>query len=261
MTLLALTAVRSPGVSTAALALALSWPTPSLLVEADPAGSALHTGFLRNRGSLERGLLGAALAARQRPGPTAVLEHAVRLDQDGRRLLIAGLTEPGQAAVVTAGWPALLSALRALPAAQVRHDVLVDAGRLGHRDAPTAVLADADLIILAVRPKPGEVHFTRSHAQALRQQLPGASVAALVIGYARDMPGATLSALFAQAEVPVLGALPHDESGAAVLRGDRAFDRGADRTALLRSARALAERVAALGAPASREGARDVAVR
>lgn len=251
MTLIALTSVRSPGVSTATLALALSWPTASLLVEADPAGSTLHTGFLRHRGTLDRGLLGAVLAARQRPNPTAVLEHAARLDEHGRRLLIAGLTEPGQSAVAAAGWPALLTALRALREAQVEHDVLIDAGRLGHRDTPHALLSGADLLLLLARPEPGEVHFTRAHAELIRHQMPQARMAVLAIGTARDLTGPAISVLFAEAGIPVLGTLAHDQAGAAVLRGTRPFGPGSQRGALLRSARALAPVLRTAAAPSA----------
>ncbi|MHB8341736.1 MAG: hypothetical protein ACYDB7_11270, partial [Mycobacteriales bacterium] len=54
----------APGASTTALALALVWPRPILLVECDPAGGDLLAGYLAGADPPGGGLLGLALAAR-----------------------------------------------------------------------------------------------------------------------------------------------------------------------------------------------------
>ena len=60
MAVIALTSASgSPGVTTTALGLALSWPRPVLLVEADPTGaSGLLAGYFRGARYYESGLPG-----------------------------------------------------------------------------------------------------------------------------------------------------------------------------------------------------------
>src|SRR5215213_8433495 len=65
MSLVVLTSASgSPGVTTTALGLALSWPRPVLLVEADPTGaSGLLAGYFRGARYYESGLVEVALSA------------------------------------------------------------------------------------------------------------------------------------------------------------------------------------------------------
>lgn len=64
----------SPGVTTTALGLALSWTRPVILVEADPTGgSALLAGYLRGTTTPPDSLIDLALAHRE-----GTLEAAVR---------------------------------------------------------------------------------------------------------------------------------------------------------------------------------------
>ena len=240
--MIALTAAKSPGVTTAAIALTLTWPRPCLLLEADPAGSDLHTGLLRSRGRLDRGLLAAALAVRSRPDPAAVLAQATTLDHEvGERLLITGLTDPAQAPALEPAWSDLASALRALPRAGIPHDVLIDAGRLGHRYQPTPLLAACDAVLLLVRPHVTHLHHTLAHIPALRP--PSAAAPRLLlasVGDSRHLPEGRLRDLAAERGAVYLGQIPEDARAAQILGGAGELGRGIERTALLRGARALA---------------------
>ena len=58
-------AAGSPGVTTSALGLALTWPRPVLLIEADPTGgSAMLAGFFRGTTPHTAGLIDLAWAQR-----------------------------------------------------------------------------------------------------------------------------------------------------------------------------------------------------
>ena len=58
-------AAGSPGVTTSALGLALTWPRPVLLIEADPTGgSAMLAGFFRGTTAQTAALIDLAGAAR-----------------------------------------------------------------------------------------------------------------------------------------------------------------------------------------------------
>lgn len=252
MAVIALSSAKSAGASTTALALTLTWPRPILLIEADPAGSDLHTGFLRSRGRLDRGLLGAAMAVRRHTDPAALLEQATTLDERGERLLITGLTDPAQSPVAAAAWPALAAALRALPALGVHHDVILDCGRLDHRHAPAPLLTGADTIVLVLRPTITQLHRTLTHLPALRPSPPAPAPRLLLaaVGTSREVSEKTLRTLAAEAGAGYLGALPEDERAAAILSGHTPAGPALERTTLLRAARALAATLAADAASA-----------
>ena len=252
MAVIALCSAKSAGATTSALALTLTWPRAALLVEADPAGSDLHPGFLRSRGRLERGLLAAAMAVRRQAGPAALLEQATTLDARGERLLITGLTDPAHSAVAAAAWSELSGALRALPALGVHHDVILDCGRLGHRHEPTPLLTGADTVVLVLRPTITQVHRTLTHLPALRPSPPAPAPRLLLAAIGTgEVDEKTLRTLSAEAGAGYLGALPEDQRAAAILAGHGEAGRGLERTALLRSARALATTLATV-APAPR---------
>ena len=64
MSLIVLTSASgSPGVTTTALGLALGWPRPAVLVEADPTGgSAIAAGYLRGEVVPPEAMIDLALA-------------------------------------------------------------------------------------------------------------------------------------------------------------------------------------------------------
>ena len=132
----------SPGVTTLAVALALTWPRPVLLVDADPGASqAVLAGYLTGRSAGGKGLLRVAEAHRDRRDlREAVVDQCLTLaETDGdRRLFLPGFTRPGSAGHFAGVWEDLADAFDRL--GDVDLDVVVDAGRLGPLGLPPALL-------------------------------------------------------------------------------------------------------------------------
>jgi hypothetical protein len=241
MALVAFTSLRSPGTTTATLAAALTWPRASMLVEADPVGSALHTGFLRSRGVLDRGLFNVGLAGRRDENPRLLLEQATQLDEQGQRLLVTGLTEPAQAASLVSLWPIMARMLRSATGAVFAHDVLVDVGRLGHRYTPSPVLQLADAIVVFSRAEPGELHGTLAAVPQLRGEAGSAPLILLAaIGSDPDLSDRRLQDLARGVGCTYAGAIPWDVKAADQLAGRAERGRGLERSALMRGAQTLA---------------------
>src|SRR5689334_6097714 len=117
-------AAGSPGVTTTAVAMALGWPRPVVLVEADPTGGlGILAGFLHGDREYDGGLTNVARSPRN-------LEDAVR---DNLRplgstsMLLSGLRGHHQAAALRDLWQPLLAVLAGLEASGL--DAIVDAGR------------------------------------------------------------------------------------------------------------------------------------
>ena len=104
MTVIALASAKgSPGVTTATLALAATWPGRALLVEADPAGGDVLAGYGRGELPPAPGLLELATAARRELTPRDLLAHSRPLDDQARLRLLAGVSRPGAAGHRRAG--------------------------------------------------------------------------------------------------------------------------------------------------------------
>jgi hypothetical protein len=88
----------SPGVTTTALALALTWPRPVVVAECDPAGGSILSGLFAGHLSAPRGLLGVALDAGRGAGAVAsdLSEHLSSLDDSGNKMFLAGINDPRQ---------------------------------------------------------------------------------------------------------------------------------------------------------------------
>src|SRR4051794_2441800 len=82
MALIVLTSASgSPGVTNSAVGLALTWPRPALLVEADPTGgSSVLAGYLRGQTNPTASLIDLALAHRQGQLEPTIPEAAVRIE-------------------------------------------------------------------------------------------------------------------------------------------------------------------------------------
>ena len=131
----------APGVTTTALAIALTWPRPVIVAECDPGGGDILAGLFAGHLPAPRGLIGAAFEAGR--GPAAVTaelgKQLAPLDDSGRRRFLAGITDPRQAASLAPVWPAIAAAL-----GNQDCDVIADCGRLdAGAGQPLSVLADA----------------------------------------------------------------------------------------------------------------------
>lgn len=153
MAILVLTSCSgAPGVTTVAVGLALCWPRPVLLVDADPGASqAVLAGYLAGRSANGKGLLRVAEAHRDRRNlREAVVDQCLGLgDGDGdRRLFLPGFTRPGSAAHFAGVWDDLAETFDRLD--DVDLDVIVDAGRLGPLGLPPALLERTALTIVVL---------------------------------------------------------------------------------------------------------------
>ncbi len=206
----------SPGVTTSALALALGWPRPVTLVEADPTGgSSILAGFFK--GTVDHpGLLQLMVAHRQ--GQLAPTLPSVLLPLEGSPAkLLAGTRSHDQALGVDGLWTPLLAVLRDL-VATTGQDVIVDAGRLGLDGCPLPLITGGDVTALVVGSSLPEVAAARSWATSLHERAAGA-LGVLVVGEGRPYSAKEVANALG---LDLLGVVPFDPAHAAV------YSRGAD---------------------------------
>ena len=140
---------HAPGVTTTALGLALAWPRPVLLVDADRTPTqAVLAGYLRGEHPGQRGLGRLLQAVRERRGIAEVLDDETielppLLASDEPPRLLPGFPHPGVVDLFATAWPDLMAALTARDG-----DVLIDAGRIGAEGLPAAVTQRADLVLV-----------------------------------------------------------------------------------------------------------------
>ena len=178
-------AAGSPGVSTTALGMALTWPRPVLLVEADPSGSsAILAGYLRGT-SDHVGLVDLVMAHRSGLLSEALPRMVMRLDgEQGRVSVLVGSRSHDQAAGLARLWEPLVGVLRELSADG--QDVIVDAGRLGLASWPRPLVAHSDVTALVTRSSLPALVAARSWAAALAEDvLPGHEARLLMVGEGR----------------------------------------------------------------------------
>ncbi|MFD4574898.1 hypothetical protein ACFWNK_20575 [Streptomyces sp. NPDC058417] len=252
MALIAIAADKgSPGVTTAAVALAAVWPRRVLLAETDPAGgdlvyrsAAAHGGPLNPN----TGMLSIAATARRGLVPDQLWDHVQPLN--GGLDVLVGLGTAEQATGLTGLWPTLGHAFAALGDSPGQPaDVIADCGRISGDSPAVDLFPHAALVLLLARTEPEAIARVRDRAAALSVRLHGgprgaASLATPLIGVvlvtdtgtAGTMSGQVNDMLVhAQTGARVLGTLAHDPAGAQQLAGRR---RGRlDKSLLIRSAR------------------------
>lgn len=199
----------SPGVTTTAVAMALNWPRPAVLVEADPTGgSGILAGFLRGTAEYDTGLIEIALSP---------LNVADALREVVRPLApdvsyVAGVRAHGQAGALRDVWEPLAQALAELDASG--QDVIVDAGRLGLAGSPEPLLTGADLTLLLTRANLPAIAAARSWSDAVKSAATGwLRAGAMMIGEGQPYRAAEVAKVLA---LPVIADLPDDPEAAAV---------------------------------------------
>lgn len=228
MSLLAfVSAKRSPGTTTAALALASVWPgRPALVVECDPAGGdlAADAGL-----PVEPGL--TSLAATRRHGFSAdhLAGHAQRFPC-GATVIVAPPSSDGARLALSTLSGRLAAGLAALNDV----DVFADCGRLGSDSVTAPLLAAARLVVVVLRPTLGGVEHVAARIDELRGTVN--DVGLLLVGE-DPYPAKEVAAYLG---CDVAGVLADDPVGAAVLPTEQARRR-LKRSALLRSARSTAD--------------------
>lgn len=248
MVLIVLTSAQgSPGVSTTALGLAMSWPRPCVLLDADPTGaSPVWAGYFRGDHVADpASVLDLALA--QRDGQLdAALENATFPIPHTKVAYLPGVRSHVQAPGLAGLWAPLARCLAAMEASG--RDAIVDAGRLGLVGAPTALIEAADVLLVLTRTTLPALVGARSWVGALSEQAQGAASVAphlVLVGPGQPYGQREVTSVLA---APVLATLAWDPANAEVLSLGAPAPRRRTPTALARSLAALA--VAAQGAAA-----------
>jgi hypothetical protein len=221
----------SPGATTTAVALTLTWPRPVILAECDPAGGDILAGLFAGHLHAPRGLLGVAFEAGRRALTLSAGAggHLAPLDGSGSRMFLAGLSDPRQAPGLAPAWPAIARTLANQPC-----DVIADCGRLDAGDGqPVSVLAEAQLVAMVIRRSLRQIAAARPRIEMLAHLRGGLErVGLLLVGDKGHSPAEISRTL----GVHVLAPIPSDARTAAVL-SDGVGRRGSlDDRPLLRAA-------------------------
>ena len=209
-------------------------------MDADPAGSGLLAGPLRSGVPASAGV--SVLAAVRPPlSVEQVMGCCVALDAASRRMVLPGVVDPVQARPLAATWSALVAVARDLSRQGV--DVVVDVGRLGHRHEPTPWLTEADLVAIVVRSDLASVLPASAAVRPLTaMRAPHAALVGLVV----DPGGYTVGEISAALGTGEVLSIARDEWAARALLGGAGQGIRLDRSPLMRSARAVVERLAQL---------------
>ena len=242
----------SPGVTTTAVGLATLWPSPVVLVEADPTGgAAVLAGYFGGLLNPPGGLLDLVMAHRQNRLAEAVPGLLVDLP-DTQAKLLSGTRSHAQASSLHALWEPLLECLRDLERSGT--DILIDAGRLGLEGWPAPLVLGADTTALLVGSDLPALSGARSWAGYLAESAAGTPtrLGAVVVGPGRPYRPAEVCRTISLA---VWETITWDPDGAAVFGrgGDR--PRRFDRSGYLHSLHAVGEQLrTAPPGPADRPG-------
>jgi hypothetical protein len=226
MSVVAIGAVRSCGVTTLALALAATWPQGRrvLLVEFDPAGGTLAAGL---DWPPQPGLVSLAAAARRASDPDLVWEHCHALP--GGASVLAGPASADQMHTAFAILAGLFGRLGELDA-----DVLLDCGRVVGAPLSEA-LRGADQVVLVARPRLADLHALATWMKSSPLEVNRLSLVLLGPGpYSRAEVQEALG-------VRVAAHLPWDPDGSAGLVSMPASARALKVSPLVRAARTLGE--------------------
>lgn len=236
MTVIALVSAKgSPGVTTTALACALSWHRRLVLAECDPAGGSVLAGYLGGALDGPRGI-GELAVGELRNGnlEQAFWSQLVDLDAPRReRLLLPGVVDPAQAGSVAPLWQRFADFFVSLDRGSPAYDVLVDCGRLQVVGPPWPILRAAAIVLVVTAAHLPDLSSTRATVRAIERdfaehRVPPGSLRLLLVG-----DGHGRSEVSRALRLPVIAQLPDDVRTAEVLshggtvRGSRPLMRAA----------------------------------
>ncbi|MFK0016960.1 hypothetical protein [Streptomyces sp. NPDC091027] len=234
----------APGVTTAAMALLMTWPLPEghrvVLAEADPDGGAILPGALQGTLGNSHGMRNLAVAARQGQLVEAFWRQLVDVTDAGTRdrLVLPGLYDPAHASAMEPVWKPLARLFAGIE--DHGHDVLVDLGRRG-AFGPSAVLAHrADVLLVVARNTLRGLQSAQVRLEALRESAGGSTEPSVLLvdegPFTREEVRKALGA-------PVAAVLPWQPREAKVLSDGAEQPRRFESGPLMRSARSAAVRV------------------
>ena len=238
----------SPGVTTLAVGLALTWPRPVLLGDCDPgAHQAILAGYLTGQSGHGKGLLRVAEAHRdRRPLREVVIDQCLPLTgEDGdRRLFLPGFTKPGSAAHFGAVWEDLADTFDRL--GDVDLDVIIDAGRVGPAGLPTPLVERSALTALVLGSTLRAVMSAKVHLPTVTDHSRPSSSARqqfglIVVGPDRPYAAGEIGKALG---LPVLAEITADSQAAAHLSDGAHRPRRFDSSPLVRTIRSTASSLA-----------------
>jgi hypothetical protein len=225
----------SPGVTTLAVGLALTWPRSVILADCDPgAHQSVLAGFLAGRSAHGKGLLRVAEAHRdRRPLREVVLDQCEALAEDSapRRLFLPGFTKPGSANHFGGVWADLAESFERL--SDAGYDVIVDAGRLSGQSLPGPLIEHAAQTCLVLRSNLRSVISARGYLPSLGDQArPGEGAAGLGLILVGEFEPYSRAEIGKALGTPVLGVAAHDERSAAHLSDESILPEPSESSAL-----------------------------
>ncbi|MFI5831984.1 hypothetical protein ACIA6C_32815 [Streptomyces sp. NPDC051578] len=234
----------APGVTTAAMALLMTWPMVEghrvVLAEADPDGGAILPGALQGTLDNSRGLRNLAVAARQGQLGEAFWRQLVDVTDAGTRdrLVLPGLYDPAHASAMEPVWRPLSVLFAGIE--EHGHDVLVDLGRRGAFGASAVLAQRADAVLLVARNTLRGLQSAQVRLAALREQLDGSAELGMLLV---DEGPFSKEEVRKHLGITVTAVLPWRPKEAAVLSDGAEQPRRFESSELMRSARSAAVRV------------------
>jgi hypothetical protein len=211
MALLAMASARSPGLTTAALALGLSWPKSRrpLVAELDPDGGTISA---RHAANPDPGLKTLAAAGRHYLSPALVTSHLQTIHAGLHVLMSPASPDRCTAALGALNPVGLGEVLRAIP----NFDVIADCGRIDSSSPALPVVHSADALVLLVRPSLHEIVGLRTRLETL--ELPQTTWAGIVVVKEGPHSVEDVAAAFT---LPVIGTLEWDPRAASAINDGR----------------------------------------
>lgn len=166
-------ATGSPGVTTTALGLALTWPRHVLLADCDREPSqVLQAGYLRGLEHAGRGLMPLARLHRQGHDLTPEvwrLTLPLSEGEDIQRNFLPGFSAAGSGRLFDLVWSALGEAFVALEERGI--DVIIDAGRISPAGLPQGLLQHCAAVLVCVRSSLRSLAGARIHLATVEEQV------------------------------------------------------------------------------------------
>ncbi|UUV36006.1 carbon monoxide dehydrogenase maturation protein [Amycolatopsis roodepoortensis] len=243
--LIALCSVKgSPGVTTLAVALAMTWPHAEcmrrLVAEVDPSGGDLAMRFGLPAAP---GLVSLAAAARRTRDPAVVWDHTQALPGGARALVAPPGGTHARAALSTLA-TAPDGPLLPVVARDEGVVVFADCGRVDPGSPAEAIARCADALVLVIGSQGDDLAHAAARLGELARWTPRPGLLLTGDGYPTVDVERELG-------VPAIGRLPHDPAAAATLTGHRppSARRRGDNGGLARHAAALARTLAEPATP------------
>lgn len=225
----------SPGVTTTAAALAARWAADQnpMVVECDPAGGDLAARF---RLPATPGLVSLAAAARRNRDLSVLWQHSQRLPAG--LAVVPGPVGAEQArAALGVLAPTHTSVLRAA-GDQPSVVVLADCGRVDPGSPALPIIRAADAMVMLAHAHDDELSHVAGKLRTAATWNPHPALVLVGAGY-------TTAEVEQALQIGVMGRLPHDPKGAAVLCGRDRTGPGPNRSALGRAAFRLVHSIVA----------------